>query len=441
MTPVFQIVTPAYNSAAFIDETIQSVVFQAGDFRIRYHVQDGGSRDETLAKLERWSALLQAGALPLLNAGVEFTFASEKDAGMYDAINHGFAHLGGAAGDYMTYINSDDRLLPGALQFAVTVFDAQPETAWLGGRPCEMNERGELMRIHGEQIYPRASLQAGLHDGRSLRFVMQEGTFWRASLWHKCGGFRTTLRQAGDWDLWRRFATEAPYVTTDMVLAAHRRREAQLTADMTTYYREVDETIASEIAGLHPAELQRYRDWASSSESDRDQRFYGPILRFHVATFHGGSGEWQPEMRPYQAPLKTTVAVTNGFTRPMLPAEFTTGFGPACDAEYPLNLLPGYHVTTAADCTLIFQAQTDGLHRLFIRCRIFDPGVRIQLSNATRTILNAEPPVTSHDRDITLIAESVFTAGPNQITLSLKGANPDKMPIVVVVSAEALATV
>jgi glycosyltransferase involved in cell wall biosynthesis len=441
MTPVFHIVTPAYNSAAFIDETIQSVVFQTGNFRIRYHVQDGGSRDETVAKLERWSALLGAGTLPLLNAGVEFTFASEKDGGMYDAINRGFARLAPAGVECMTYINSDDRLLPGAMQFAATVFASQPDIAWLGGRPCEMNERGELMRIHGEQVYSLAALRAGLHDGRSLPFVMQEGTFWRAALWQKCGGFQATLRQAGDWDLWRRLAAETPYVTTDVVLAAHRRREAQLTADMTTYYREVDETIAREIGDLHSTELQRYREWAASSETDRDQRFYGPILRFHTAASHGGSGQWQLEMRPCRAPLKTSIAVTNGFTHPMLPAEFTAGFGSACDAEYPLNLLPGYHVTVALESTLRFRARTDGLHRIFLRARILDPGIRLKLANATRTILNVEMPMTNHDRDVTVIAESVLTKGPNQITMTLEGANPEKPPVIVVISAEAMSTV
>src|SRR6516165_1477242 len=91
--PVFLVVTPAFQSARFIDDTILSVVSQQGDFRIRYHVQDGGSSDGTLAALERWAATLESGAFPLLCAGVTFSFCSEPDGGMYDAINRGFAHL------------------------------------------------------------------------------------------------------------------------------------------------------------------------------------------------------------------------------------------------------------------------------------------------------------------------------------------------------------
>ncbi len=180
--PVFLVVTPAFGSAALIDETILSVVSQAGDFRIRYHVQDGGSTDGTLAALERWASTLESGNFPVLCAGVEFTFRSEKDEGMYDAINRGFDHLKPSGAEHMTYINADDRLLPGALQFAANIFHGRPEIAWLSGRPCEMNERGELMRIHDAQVYPTASLRAGLHDGRTMPFVMQEGTFWRGAL-------------------------------------------------------------------------------------------------------------------------------------------------------------------------------------------------------------------------------------------------------------------
>jgi glycosyltransferase involved in cell wall biosynthesis len=61
----FCIVTPSLNAARFIDETIFSVLSQAGLFRIRYHVQDGGSADGTLEKLARWRRLVEAGHLLL----------------------------------------------------------------------------------------------------------------------------------------------------------------------------------------------------------------------------------------------------------------------------------------------------------------------------------------------------------------------------------------
>ena len=89
----FCIVTPSLNPARFIDQTIFSVLSQAGPFRVRYHVQDGGSTDGTLEKLARWRGLLEAGLPPCCD-GIEFTFVSEKDDGLYDAVNRGFAACG-----------------------------------------------------------------------------------------------------------------------------------------------------------------------------------------------------------------------------------------------------------------------------------------------------------------------------------------------------------
>ena len=65
---LFTIVTPTLNSEDFLDETIALVVTQAGDFSIRYHIQDGGSKDGTLAIVEAWQARLTSGALPSVAA-------------------------------------------------------------------------------------------------------------------------------------------------------------------------------------------------------------------------------------------------------------------------------------------------------------------------------------------------------------------------------------
>jgi glycosyltransferase involved in cell wall biosynthesis len=50
MTLTFSIVMPVFNGTRFLDETILSVLAQAGDFRLRYHIQDGGSTDGTRGK-------------------------------------------------------------------------------------------------------------------------------------------------------------------------------------------------------------------------------------------------------------------------------------------------------------------------------------------------------------------------------------------------------
>ena len=121
MTETVYIVTPAMNAERFIDETITSVVQQAGDFRIRYHVQDGGSTDNTLRVLEQWASRLEASHFPIRCHGVEFSFSSGPDRGMYAAINRGFAAILPEGAALMSWINADDWYSQGAFATAKAV--------------------------------------------------------------------------------------------------------------------------------------------------------------------------------------------------------------------------------------------------------------------------------------------------------------------------------
>lgn len=232
--------TPARNTARYLDQTIASVVGQQGDFRIRYHIQDGGSRDRTLAIARDWQSRLASGAAAVRCCAVSMSIAAEPDAGMYDAIAAGFRHLAPAPGDFAAYINGDDVLATGALASVAQAFADMPDTELVGGRKALMDASGEPQVASGLPLYPRRSVAAGLHDGRRMPFVMQEGTFWRAGLWLRTGGVDTALRYAGDWDLWRRFAGETDYVALDTVTGYHRRRPGQISETLDAYYRELD---------------------------------------------------------------------------------------------------------------------------------------------------------------------------------------------------------
>jgi glycosyltransferase involved in cell wall biosynthesis len=233
----FSIVTPVFNGSRFIDETILSVVTQAGSFGIRYHVQDGGSTDGTLDKLARWKARL-AEDFPLLCEGVTFSYASESDRGMYDAVNRGFAACGTA--DVLSWINADDRLAPGALAVASDLFTRFRDIDWLTGRSNLVDEAGAAFAEWPLIPYPREAIAAGVFDGRMRHFIQQEGTFWRSWLWERTGGADVRFRLAGDFDLWRRFAEHADLVVVDTMLGSNRRRAGQATEDISSYHAEID---------------------------------------------------------------------------------------------------------------------------------------------------------------------------------------------------------
>jgi glycosyltransferase involved in cell wall biosynthesis len=238
----FSIVTPVLNGEKFIDQTILSVVGQAGPFTIRYHVQDGGSKDQTLEKLTAWQARL-ARDFPLSCDGLEFSFASAPDRGLYDAVNRGFAACGDS--DAMAWINADDRFEPGAFATVEEIFKNHPDIDWVTGRPTTIAESGAMLYMSPIIPFPRKAIEAGIFDGRFARpFIEQEATFWRKRLWDNAGGVDPKFRLAGDFDLWRRFARRADLVIVDTILGCFRVRPGQLSTDIARYHAEIDASLS-----------------------------------------------------------------------------------------------------------------------------------------------------------------------------------------------------
>jgi glycosyltransferase involved in cell wall biosynthesis len=252
--PVFCIVTPVFNGVTYIDDTIQSVLSQAGDFAVHYHIQDGGSTDGTMDRVRLWMKLSEQ--LPKVNRKLVFTCASEPDAGMYDAINKGFARAQPAGDDVvMGWIAADDRIAPGAFAAIAEIRSTFADIRFLGGRISLLGESGAIIGVLPIYPYSQRCMAAGLYDGRALPFVMQEGSFWCADLWHKAGGLDPRFRLAGDWDLWRRMAAHEPYIIADTILGFHRRRPGQLSEQMDRYYGEVDRLLEDAAPETPPAIL------------------------------------------------------------------------------------------------------------------------------------------------------------------------------------------
>lgn len=222
MTVTVHVVTPCFNAAETIDRTIHSVLSQAGDFRIRYHVQDGGSSDGTLERLDWWKARLARGDWRRQCQGVRFTYASAPDRGMYDALVQGFAELGADANAFMTWINADDILMPGALALAGAMERqfTPAELSWFGGAVCIL--RGDMTTLVPTPPFPREALRLGLCDGVHWDSLGQAGIFFRKWLWN---GIDPATLTGGDahavsWGLWRQMAAKASFVQSPTALAA-----------------------------------------------------------------------------------------------------------------------------------------------------------------------------------------------------------------------------
>ncbi len=106
------VVTPSYNQASFISDTIESVRNQSVS-GVEHIVVDGGSKDGTLEILKRCP---------------DITWISEPDRGQSDALNKGVAR---ARGEWIVWINSDDCLLPQALEKFISLAAAHPEARFV----------------------------------------------------------------------------------------------------------------------------------------------------------------------------------------------------------------------------------------------------------------------------------------------------------------------
>lgn len=197
--PLVSVITPSFNQGRFIEETIKSVAGQ--DYpRIEHIVVDGGSTDDTLSILRRYSDRL--------------TWTSEPDKGQTDALNKGFRM---ARGDILCWLNSDDTYEPGAVSKAVDFLTAHSDVAMIYGDGNEIDEEGQsIQRFPATQEF---DLWALIHV---WDYILQPTTFFRRSVFDALEPLDDSLTWCMDWDLWIRIASRFKVAYVDYVFANSR---------------------------------------------------------------------------------------------------------------------------------------------------------------------------------------------------------------------------
>ncbi len=223
--PTISVVTPSLNRARYLEETIRSVLDQ-GYPRLEYVVVDGGSTDGSAEVVRR-------------HAGRLAWWCSEPDGGPFDAIDKGFAHTGG---EVMAWINSDDKYAPWAFAVVGEIFATFPEVEWITSLfPLTWDREGRAVACLREPGFPKGAFLTGDHlvDGRryARRWIQQESTFWRRSLWERAGArLDRSLRAAGDFELWCRFSALAEHIGVETPLAGFRSHGDQISERFADQY-------------------------------------------------------------------------------------------------------------------------------------------------------------------------------------------------------------
>ena len=115
---------------------------------------------------------------------------------------------------------------------------------WLTGRPTRFNPNGMTVDIRTLPSWSRYRFLAGAN-----KYIQQESTFWRRSLWEKAGGeLNAAYRDVGDFDLWVRFFRHARLYSVDALIGGYRfHSDAMSARDIERHNERCDKIIESEL--------------------------------------------------------------------------------------------------------------------------------------------------------------------------------------------------
>ncbi len=236
------LVTPTLNQGRFLRRTIESVLGQEGPFELDYLVVDGSSTDGTLTILEQYQERLR--------------YVSESDAGQVDAINKGLAM---STGEIVGWLNSDDVLLPGALERIVEAFNRHPEAEWVHGRCVIVNEADQEVRrwisLYKHRLARRHTFDRLLVEN----YVSQPTVFWRREVLEAVGYLDPAIPYAFDYDLWIRLARRGPPGYLEQSLACFRWYETSLSGRAFEMQLRENQAVTVRYAGQRRSILWRKR--------------------------------------------------------------------------------------------------------------------------------------------------------------------------------------
>jgi GT2 family glycosyltransferase len=196
--PLVSIVTPSYNQAAYLDQTINSVLRQEYP-RLEYFVVDGASSDGSVEIIRKYADKLE-------------WWISEKDGGQAEAINKGLSR---AKGEIVAWLNSDDYYLPGTLSSVIAAFHANPEALFVYGNMLAVDSQN---RTINRLTYQPLTLK----DLLCFQIIGQPAVFMRRAALEKTGILDPAYHCMLDHQLWLRIAMHGPFVHVEQTWSAAR---------------------------------------------------------------------------------------------------------------------------------------------------------------------------------------------------------------------------
>jgi glycosyltransferase involved in cell wall biosynthesis len=238
------IVIPCYNQGRFLSEAIASAAAQR-EFVSEIVVVDDGSTDETSAVAKRDGSL---------------RYVRQERRGLSEARNSGWR---ASSGDYVVFLDADDRLLPGAAAAGLETFRHWPNAAFAFGHYELIDERGAILptwrelRVANDRTFTTGDFELVLPDGhragrspqprrvsdhytamlRRNYISMHAAVVYRRAVLEETGGFDPRLSALEDYELYLRVTRTHPVACHDEVVAQYRRHSSAMSRDTLNMLR------------------------------------------------------------------------------------------------------------------------------------------------------------------------------------------------------------
>ena len=281
--PLVSVVIPCYNHGAFLGEALRSIGAPAATTEIV--VVDDGSTDST------------SDVVATFETSRPFRCVRQRNAGLAAARNRGLRE---SRGQFVVFLDADDRLAEGAIDLGVSVLNEHPECAFVFGRCRMMDRQGNVLDTPVQARIVRDHYRELLRRN----YIWMPGmVMFRRDALERVGGFNPAVNASADYDVYLHIARHHPVYDHGKVVAYYRKHDANMSGNAARMLRETLAVMSAQRPFLEgdQASLAAYhegwRNW---------QEFYGA----HLATEIRAAVR---ERRLFEAAGKATVL---GFYHP-----------------------------------------------------------------------------------------------------------------------------
>ncbi|MEX1130355.1 MAG: glycosyltransferase [Vicinamibacterales bacterium] len=265
-TPLVSVVIPCYNHGRFLGEALASIGTPAVPAEIV--VVDDGCTDNT------------PDVVATFETSHAFRCVRQPNAGLAAARNRGLRE---SRGQYVIFLDADDRLAPGAVELGAATLDRHPECAFVFGR-CKMMDRdGTLVETSSQPRIVRDHYRELLRRN----YIWMPGmVMFRRDALERMGGFNRDVNASADYEMYLHIARHHPVHDHGQVVAHYRKHDANMSGNAARMLRETLAVMASQRPFLEGDEAslvayeEGWRNW---------QEFYGTLLVTEIRAAVRGS--------------------------------------------------------------------------------------------------------------------------------------------------------